>query len=48
LRTEVEKITLFSDKNTPIQFTVSSGIAVLSDTDKNIDQLLTRADKGFI
>lgn len=47
LRTEVEKITLFSDKNIPIQFTVSSGIAVLSDADKNIDQLLTRADKAL-
>jgi len=47
LREEIEQISMSSHENTPIQFTVSSGITVLSDTDKNIDQLLTRADKAL-
>jgi len=47
LRTEVEKTSILSNDNTPIHFTVSSGISVLSETDNTIDQLLNRADKAL-
>jgi len=40
-------ISILSNDNTLIHFTVSSGISVLSETDNTIDQLLNRADKAL-
>ncbi|TYL46574.1 diguanylate cyclase [Marinomonas sp. IMCC 4694] len=47
LRHEIERCSVLSAENQPVNFTVSMGVCSRGDTDNSVDELLNKADKAL-